>query len=419
MNEKIRKLAEKRATVYTQARAILDAGADDAPLSAEDQTRYDALMDEYDGLSKQIDNLRKADTAERELDAPIDDPTRPEPRGGNPDPEGETRTSPRATPEYRAAFTRFLRGGLSSLTGDQTRALQADLDEPGGFTVAPQQFVTEFIQALDDQVIVRQHATTHQVDRAESLGVPTLAADPDDADWTSELATGSEDSAMKFGKRELRPHPLAKRLKVSRKLLRQSAIDVDGLVRQRLAYKHAVAAEKAYLTGTGAQQPLGIFTASADGISTGRDTTAAGAAAIAGDDLINVKYDVKEQYLRNARWILHRLVLKAVRKLKDTNGQYIWAPGGIGQASLAVDQPDTILELPFHLSEFAPSTIATGLYTIALGDFSFYWIADALDMQIQRLDELYAETNQVGFIGRLETDGMPVLEDAFRRLKQA
>jgi len=53
------------------------------------------------------------------------------------------------------------------------------------------------------------------------------------------------------------------------------------------------------------------------------------------------------------------------------------------------------------------------------GDFSFYWIADALDMQIQRLDELYAESNQVGFIGRLETDGMPVLEDAFRRLQQA
>lgn len=418
MNEKIRKLAEKRAQAYTDARAILDAATGDV-LSAEDQTRYDALMDEYDSLGTQIRNEQRALNAERELDAPLDEPTRPEPRGGDPNPEAETRVSPRATPEYRAAFTRFLRGGLASLTADQTRALQADLDEPGGFTVAPQQFVTEFIQELDDMVIVRELATTHTVDRAESLGVPTLAADPDDADWTSEIATGSEDSAMKFGKRELRPHPLAKRLKVSRKLLRQSAIDVDGLVRQRLAYKHAVAAEKAYLTGTGAQQPLGIFTASSDGISTGRDTTAAAAAAIAGDDLINVKYDVKEQYLRNARWILNRLVLKAVRKLKDTNGQYIWAPGGIGQASLSVDQPDTILELPFHLSEFAPSTIATGLYTIALGDFSFYWIADALDMQIQRLDELYAETNQVGFIGRLETDGMPVLEDAFRRLIQA
>jgi HK97 family phage major capsid protein len=50
-------------------------------------------------------------------------------------------------------------------------------------------------------------------------------------------------------------------------------------------------------------------------------------------------------------------------------------------------------------------------------DFSYYWIVDALDMEVQRLVELYAETNQVGFIGRLETDAMPVLEEAFVRLK--
>ena len=40
-------------------------------------------------------------------------------------------------------------------------------------------------------------------------------------------------------------------------------------------------------------------------------------------------------------------------------------------------------------------------------------------MQIQRLVELYAATNQVGFIGRMELDGMPVLEEAFVRVKLA
>lgn len=51
-----------------------------------------------------------------------------------------------------------------------------------------------------------------------------------------------------------------------------------------------------------------------------------------------------------------------------------------------------------------------------IADFSYYWIADALSMQVQRLIELYAESNQVGYIGRLETDGMPVLEEAFVRV---
>jgi len=75
--------------------------------------------------------------------------------------------------------------------------------------------------------------------------------------------------------------------------------------------------------------------------------------------------------------------------------------------------------MPISMSEYAPSTLTTGLYVGILGDFSNYWIADALDMQVQRLVELYAEANQVGFIGRLETDGMPVLEEAFSRVKLA
>jgi HK97 family phage major capsid protein len=70
-------------------------------------------------------------------------------------------------------------------------------------------------------------------------------------------------------------------------------------------------------------------------------------------------------------------------------------------------------------SEWAPNTFTTGQCVGLLGDFSHYWIADALSMQIQRLNELYAETNQVGFIGRLETDGAPVLEEAFVRVKLA
>ena len=86
---------------------------------------------------------------------------------------------------------------------------------------------------------------------------------------------------------------------------------------------------------------------------------------------------------------------------------------------MAIGQPDRILDLPFYESEYVPNTFTTGLYVAILGDFSFYWVADALDFTIQRLVELYAATNQVGFIGRLETDGMPVLAEAFSRLKLA
>jgi HK97 family phage major capsid protein len=71
------------------------------------------------------------------------------------------------------------------------------------------------------------------------------------------------------------------------------------------------------------------------------------------------------------------------------------------------------------MSEFAPNTFTTGLYVGIVGDFSFYWIVDALSFVLQRLVELYAESNQAGFIGRYEGDAQPVLEEAFARVKLA
>ena len=101
-------------------------------------------------------------------------------------------TSPRATPEYRAAFNRFLRGGTGHLAGEELRALQAGADVDGGYLVAPEQFVIELIKAVDDQVFVRKLARTFQVPMAGSLGAPTLDSDPADADWTSELQLGAK-----------------------------------------------------------------------------------------------------------------------------------------------------------------------------------------------------------------------------------
>jgi HK97 family phage major capsid protein len=154
--------------------------------------------------------------------------------------------------------------------------------------------------------------------------------------------------------------------------------------------------------------------ASNDGIPTSRDVSADNTAtAITADGLINAKYSLKAQYHSSEalRWIFHRDAIKMIRKLKADDGQYIWQPG------LATDRPDTILDVPYIMSEYAPNTFTTGLYVGILGDFSHYWIADAMTLQIQRLVELYAESNQVGFIGRLECDGMPVLAEAFARVK--
>ena len=114
-----------------------------------------------------------------------------------------------------------------------------------------------------------------------------------------------------------------------------------------------------------------------------------------------------------AAWIFHRDGVKQLAKEKDGEGRYIW------EASVRAGEPDRLLQFPFYASENAPNTFTTGLYVGILGDFSHYWIADALDFEVQRLVELYAANNQIGFIGRAEIDGMPVLAEAFVRVKLA
>jgi HK97 family phage major capsid protein len=97
------------------------------------------------------------------------------------------------------------------------------------------------------------------------------------------------------------------------------------------------------------------------------------------------------------------------RKLKDGNGNYLMVMN-------TASGLDTLLERPLVVDENAPSTFTTGQYIAIFGDLSFYYIQDGINLEVQRLDELYAAQNQVGWIFRKETDAMPVLGEAFGRL---
>lgn len=402
-------------------REILDkADAEKRDLTQEERNSYDAAETDYDNCEQEISTLQADFERRNRLDKIAEEQEKegkrrrfdpPVPAKG-----GDGASADAAVRELRSrAQSRFLQHGHDGLSAEEKRALQNDSDTAGGFLKPDEQFVGQLIQAVDNLVFLRQLATKFQVTTADSLGAPSLENDPADADWTVELAIGSEDSTMSFGKRALRPHPVAKLLKVSRTLLRKSVIPVDALVRERLAYKFAVTEEQAFMTGSGANRPLGVFTASNDGISTSRDvSTGNSTTAIAADGLIEAKYALKAQYMMSPslRWIFSRTAVKNIRKLKDGNGDYLWIRGLAGA-------PDTILEVPYLMSEYAPSTFTTGQYVGIIGDFKWYWIADALSMEMQRLEELYAATNQVGFVGRLETDGMPVLQEAFARVTLA
>lgn len=326
------------------------------------------------------------------------------------------------TPEVKA-YDKFLKFGQKSLQDAEYKALSVGSQADGGFLVMPSQMANFVIDLVKDRLFFRNLATVlPAMTQSESLSIAAFDTDAEDSDWTAEALIGNEEDTVAFGARELRPKPLAKYLKISRKLLRMSA-GAAPFVLDRLAYKMARTQEKAFLAGDSANQPLGVFTASTLGISTSRDRSTATANVVTGDDFWNVRDLLHDGYRDRASWIIHPSLETRIRKLKDSNNNYIWQPGVFPTMGISGGIPNTICGMPYNTSYIITDpgytgNITTGTYVAAVGAWSeCYYIVDALNMEMQRLDELFAATNQVGFILRSETDGMPGREEACARMK--
>lgn len=310
------------------------------------------------------------------------------------------------TPEYRKAFLNYIATGkqseqLNLKVGDETK---------GGFFLPPA-MSSEIIRFVDDAVVMRRLCRVITLGNSVSLGIPSWDNDPSDADWTPEVpATDlTTDTSVSIGRRELMPHGYQKLLKMSQKLLR-SYPQMEAELQARAGYKLAVTEEKAFMTGDGNQKPLGVFTASSNGIPTSRDVTASADDEFTGDDVIDLLFNLKEQYQQRATFLVSRGWLKIARKLKSSDNGYLWTPGLGGM-------PGTILDRPYVMSEFVPSTFTTGQYVALVGDFSRYYIAESGALELQVINELFTLRNQVGYKLTRHVDGMPVLAEAFSRMK--
>lgn len=431
--EKLKAMSHKdlfqlRAKLITDNRKLVN-DAENGVLSSSQEEEWQKRDKDIDSLSEEIDRRRTAEAKKDRLnkygELEGQQPHRQTDRTAPAVPDRLTmkfgrhdvvilptdQLGKRATPEYQEAFDKYLTGGNGDALG-----LVASKDDKGGYT-APMATTAQLIKFVDDFVFMRQLATVlPPIPEAVSLGAVSYDADPGDADWTAEVPASdiSEDDSMRFGKRELRPHLLTKLVKASMKFLRVASGlpgGAAGFIGSRLGYKFAITEEKNFLTGDGVQKPLGVFVASNDGIPTTRDTISTSATDFTADTVMDALYNLKVQYQDRATGLFSRTFIKMLRKKKDGEGQYLWQPG------LIAGQPDRILNRPYKQSEFVPSTFTAGLYVGMWADFSWYWILDSLGISIDRLSELFQLKNQTGFLGRKETDGMPVLAEAFSRIR--
>ena len=261
------------------------------------------------------------------------------------------------------------------------------------------------MEALEEENVFRQLANVIRTSSGDRK-IPVVAA-KGTASWIDEEGayTESDDS---FGQVSIGAYKVGTMIKVSEELLNDSVFDLESYIAKEFARRIGAKEEEAFFTGDGSGKPLGVLAATG-GAETG--VTAASSTAITADELMDLFYSLKSPYRKKAVWVLNDSTIKAVRKLKDSTGQYLWQP------SLMAGTPDTLLGRPVKTSAYMP-VIAAGAKTIAFGDFSYYWIADRQGRSFKRLNELYAANGQVGFLGSQRVDGKLVLSEAVKVLTQ-
>ena len=393
---KILELREKRGKAWDAAKAFLDSRRDaDGLVSPEDTLTYDRMEEEVVNLGKEIDRLERQAAMDIELSMPVSSPII-----NKPSQNSEIKTG-RASDEYKQAFWKAMRNKNSF---DVQNALQIGTDSEGGYLV-PDEFERTLVEALEDENIFRRLAkviTTASGDRK----IPVVAS-KGTASWIDEEGTIPE-SDDSFGQVSIGAYKLGTMIKVSEELLNDSVFQLEPYISREFARRIGNKEEEAFFIGDGSGKPNGILAATG-GAQLG--VTTAGATAITLDEVLDLFYSLKAPYRNKSVFIMNDSTVKAIRKLKDGQGQYLWQP------SIQAGTPDTILNRPLYTSSYVPA-IAAGAKTIAFGDFSYYWVADRQGRVFKRLNELFAVTGQVGFVATQRVDGKLILPEAIKVLQQ-
>ena len=395
MNQ-IMTLREKRAKLWEDTKAFLDSHrGEDGMVSAEDNATYEKMESDVVALGREIERLERQAAIDRELDKPTASALVSKPMSPKPE-----QKSGRASDEYRKAFWNQMRGRV---TQEVYNALQVGTLSEGGYTV-PDEFDRQLIEGLEDENIMR--GLVHIIRTGSGEHKIPIVASHGIGSWVEEEQQIPE-SDDAFSQVTLTAHKFATMIRISRELLNDSAFDLAAYIAHEFVRRAGAAEEQAILTGDGSHKPIGLLH---DTLGAQTGITTASSTAITADELIDMQHSLKSGYRRKACWIMNDATISAIRKLKDGNSQYIWQPG------IKEGAPDMLFNQRVLMSNYMP-LIGAGNKVILYGDYSYYWLAEREGRTLERLNELYAVTDQVGFKMTERLDGRLILPEAVKCLQ--
>lgn len=312
--------------------------------------------------------------------------------------------------EYKTAFNRYLRKGMDAeLELLQTKALSVGTDTAGGYLV-PNQMAELIIEIVNESSPLRKLASVETIS-SDSLDIVEDVNDFNAA-WGDETAVRSaETTSPTLGRNTIDTFELYAQPQATQKLVDDASIDIEKWVATKVADKMARLEATAFISGDGTTQPKGILSYTA-GTTFGtqiQQVNSGSSAVVTADSLVNVFYNLKDEYMRNATFLMHRSTAQAVRLLKDTTNQYIWQPG------LAAGQPNTLMGVPVALAADMPIPAASSL-SVAVGDFKrAYLIVDRIG--IRTLRDPFTSKPFVKFYTTKRVGGEVINTEAIKILK--
>lgn len=423
---KSEELRAQAAKALKEARNVNDkAESEGRSLSGDERESIERAFNDHDSYMSRAQLKEREEAEERRQNEPIEERARRLPEvveDEDATPEEREAVGLAETPEYRTAFYRYAAGGDDALTYDDRRALQEvralteGVDSDGGY-LAPPQLIAGVIRDASDieQLAPRMNTINASVRSIRQIkGVDTVQFQ-----WVAELAPKPEDQPT-FARDEIFAHTAAVIVRVSDELLEDTAFNLEAYLAALAAEAKVEGEEAAFVGGSGNTQPFGVLTRLNGETGAPNRYTTAAAGAIAGDDFVKALYGLKARYRRQAAWVLGTPAILAARLLKETgsSNQYLWQPG------LQAGQPASILGKPVIEAYDGENTaspldnpVATGNDVGFVGDLRKYTVLRRLQMQVKRLEELYAETDEIGFRFRFRTGGDVQNTAAFKSIR--
>nr|WP_136252871.1 phage major capsid protein [Ningiella ruwaisensis] len=381
-----------------------DLGAKFNEFKSANDKQLEAIDQEKSKLSEKVDGLNEKLSEMEQIKKQLETLQKQQNRPGITDD---------AKNEYKEGFLKFMRKGDASKI--ETKAVNLGDDAEGGFAV-PEELDRAILELERDVSPMRQVCNAITVSGSNYRKLVNLGGAA--SGWVGEEAARPETDAPTLAQLTASMGEIYANPAATQQSLDDIFFNAEAWISSEVATEFAEQEGEAFLTGNGTNKPKGILahtlSASPDATRTFgqiQRITAAGTTAVTGDELITLIHSMKKAYRMGASFMMNSLTVSAIRKLKDSEGNYLWRPG------LEAGAPSALLGYSIVENEDVPD-LAANANGILFGNFNrAYTIVDRIGTRMLR--DPYTNKPFVHFYTTRRTGGMLTDSNAVKVLRQA